>query len=361
MLYYLFEPFSDAWIGFNIFRYITFRAAMAAVLALLFSLFIGPIIIRALKKRQIGEEIRHDGPESHLSKRGTPSMGGIIILSGVLVGTLLFGRIGQQNMILVLVVTVGLGLIGFLDDWLKIVKKYPKGLVARYKLMGQILLGLIVGSVLYFYPEDPALKSSTMVPFLKDVNLNFGLLYIPVVVFLITGTSNSSNLTDGLDGLLTGLTAVAAAAFALLAYVSGHVDFSEYLNILYLEKAGELAVFCLALFGATLGYLWYNTYPAQVFMGDTGSLALGGAIATVAILIKKEIWLLLICGIWVIETLSVIIQVFVFKRTGKRVFRMAPIHHHFELKGWAEPKVVVRFWIIGILFALLSLATLKVR
>ena len=361
MLYYLFEPFSDAWIGFNIFRYITFRAAMAAVLALLFSLFIGPIIIRALKKRQIGEEIRHDGPESHLSKRGTPSMGGIIILSGVLVGTLLFGRIGQQNMILVLVVTVGLGLIGFLDDSLKIVKKYPKGLVARYKLIGQILLGLIVGSVLYFYPEDPALKSSTMVPFLKDVNLNFGLLYIPVVVFLITGTSNSSNLTDGLDGLLTGLTAVAAAAFALLAYVSGHVDFSEYLNILYLEKAGELAVFCLALFGATLGYLWYNTYPAQVFMGDTGSLALGGAIATVAILIKKEIWLLLICGIWVIETLSVIIQVFVFKRTGKRVFRMAPIHHHFELKGWAEPKVVVRFWIIGILFALLSLATLKVR
>jgi phospho-N-acetylmuramoyl-pentapeptide-transferase len=361
MLYYLFKPYSDAWIGFNIFRYITFRAAMAAVLALLFSLFIGPIIIRALKKRQIGEEIRHDGPQSHLNKRGTPSMGGIIILSGVLVATVLFGRIGQQNMILVLVVTVGLGLIGFLDDWLKIVKKYPKGLVGRYKLLGQIVLGLIVGSILYFYPEDPALKSSTMVPFLKNVNLNFGLCYIPVVVFLITGTSNSSNLTDGLDGLLTGLTAVAAAAFALLAYVSGHVAFSDYLNILYLEQAGELAVFCLALFGATLGYLWYNAYPAQVFMGDTGSLALGGAIATVAILIKKEIWLLLICGIWVIETLSVIIQVFVFKRTGKRVFRMAPIHHHFELKGWAEPKVVVRFWIIGILFALLSLATLKVR
>lgn len=361
MLYYLFEPFRDVWIGFNIFRYITFRAATAAVLALLFSLFIGPIIIQLLRAKQIGEQIRPEGPASHFSKRGTPSMGGIIILLGVLLPTLLLGRIGQQNMLLVLLVTVGLGLIGYLDDWLKIVKKYPKGLIGRYKMLGQILLGLIVGCLLFFFPNDATVKSVTMVPFLKNVNLEFGLFYIPIVVFLITGTSNASNLTDGLDGLLTGLTAIAAVAFGAMAYVTGHINFSDYLNILYLEQAGELAVFCAALFGATLGYLWYNTFPAQVFMGDTGSLALGGAIATVAILIKKEIWLLLICGIWVIETLSVIIQVFVYKRTGRRVFRMAPIHHHFELKGWAEPKVVVRFWIIGILFALLALTTFKVR
>jgi phospho-N-acetylmuramoyl-pentapeptide-transferase len=302
-----------------------------------------------------------DGPESHFSKRGTPSMGGIIILSGVLLPTLLLAKIGQQNILLVMIVTMGLGLLGFLDDWLKIVKKYPKGLIGRYKLLGQIILGLVVGCILYFLPEEPAIRSLTMVPFLKNIYLNFGLLYIPVVVFLITGFSNSSNLTDGLDGLLTGLTAIAAATFAVIAYVTGHLNFSHYLNILFIHDAGELAIFCSALFGATLGYLWYNTFPAQVFMGDTGSLALGGAIATVAILIKKEIWLLLICGIWVIETLSVIIQVFVFKRTGKRVFRMAPIHHHFELKGWAEPKVVIRFWIVGILFALVALATFKVR
>jgi phospho-N-acetylmuramoyl-pentapeptide-transferase len=288
-------------------------------------------------------------------------MGGIIILCGVLLPTLLLAKVGQQNVWLVTLVTLGLGLIGFLDDWLKIVKKYPKGLVGRYKLLGQIVLGLIVGCILFFYPEDEAIKSVTMVPFIKNLNLNFGLFYIPVVVFLITGTSNSSNLTDGLDGLLTGLTAIAAAAFAVIAYVTGHANFSEYLNILFIGNAGELAIFCSALFGATLGYLWYNTFPAQVFMGDTGSLALGGAVATVAILLKKEIWLLLICGVWVIETLSVIIQVAVFKRTGNRVFRMAPIHHHFELKGWAEPKVVVRFWIVGILFALIALATFKVR
>jgi phospho-N-acetylmuramoyl-pentapeptide-transferase len=361
MLYYLFEPISESWIGFNVFRYITFRAAMAAVVALLFSLFIGPIIIRLLKQNQIGEEIRHDGPESHFSKAGTPSMGGIIILSGVLLATLLLGKIGQQNMVLVLLVTVGLGAIGFLDDWLKIVKKYPKGLIGRYKLLGQILLGLIVGCVLYFFPVEPDIRTVTQVPFLKDVPLNYSLFFIPVVVFLITGTSNSSNLTDGLDGLLTGLTAIAAATFAVMAYVASHNTISGYLNIMHLKDAGELAVYCSALFGATLGYLWWNSFPAQVFMGDTGSLALGGAIATVAILIKMEIWLVLICGIWVIETLSVIIQVGVFKRTGKRVFRMAPIHHHFELKGWAEPKVVVRFWIVGILFALLALATFKLR
>ncbi len=361
MLYYLLEPYSDSWIGVNVIRYITFRSASAAVLALLISLFVGSWIIKKLQEMQIGEEIRIEGPESHMSKRGTPSMGGLIILISVIVPTLLFAKIGQTNILIVLLVTVVLGIIGFIDDWLKIIKKYPKGLIGRYKLLGQIVLGLIVGCVVYFFPEVPAERSSTTLPFFKNAELTFGLFYIPIIAFIITATSNSSNLTDGLDGLLTGLTAIAAAAFAAIAYVTGHAVFSDYLNILFLPQAGELAVFCAALFGAALGYLWFNSYPAQVFMGDTGSLALGGAIGAVAILAKKELLLLLICGVWVIESLSVIIQVFVFKRTGKRVFRMAPIHHHFELKGWPEPKVVVRFWIIGILLALLTLTTFKIR
>ena len=361
MLYYLLEPYSDTLIGVNVIRYITFRSASAAVLALLISLFVGSWIIKKLKEMQIGEEIRIEGPESHLSKRGTPSMGGVIILISVIIPTLLFAKIGQSNILIVLLVTVVLGIIGFIDDWLKIIKKYPKGLVGRYKLLGQIVLGLLVGCFIYFFPEVPAERSSTTLPFFKNYELHFGIFYIPIIAFIITAASNSSNLTDGLDGLLTGLTAIAAAAFAAIAYVTGHAVFSDYLNILFLPQAGELAVFCAALFGAALGYLWFNSYPAQVFMGDTGRLALGGAIGAVAILAKKELLLLLICGIWVIESLSVIIQVFVFKRTGKRVFRMAPIHHHFELKGWAEPKVVVRFWIVGILFALLTLTTFKIR
>jgi phospho-N-acetylmuramoyl-pentapeptide-transferase len=361
MLYYLLTPYSDRWIGFNLFRYITFRSASAAVLALIISLFVGSFIIRWLKKKQIGEQVRLDGPSSHLSKRGTPSMGGIIILVSVILPTLLFARIAETNVILVLLVTTVLGFVGFIDDWLKIVKKYPKGLIGRYKLLGQITLGLIVGCVVYFFPEIPAEKSSTTLPFFKNAQLQFGIFYIPIIAFIITATSNSSNLTDGLDGLLTGLTAVAAAAFGVIAYVSGHALFSDYLNILFLPSAGELSVFCAALFGAALGFLWFNSYPAQVFMGDTGSLALGGAIGMVAVLIKKELLLLLICGVWVLESLSVIMQVAYFKRTGRRIFRMAPIHHHFELKGWAEPKVVIRFWILGILFALLTLTTFKIR
>lgn len=361
MLYYLLAPLSDKWIGFNLFRYLTFRSAMAAITALGVSLLIGPFIINKLREKQIGEEIRSDGPASHLNKKGTPSMGGIIILTSVILPTLLFARIFTLNIFLVLLVTIVLGITGFADDWLKIVKKYPKGLIGRYKMFSQILLGLIIGCIIYFFPEIPAERSSTTLPFLKNYQLEFGIFYIAVIAFIITASSNSANLTDGLDGLLTGLIAIAAAGFGVIAYISGHINFSSYLNIIYLPNAGELAIFCAALFGASLGYLWFNSYPAQVFMGDTGSLALGGAIGAVAILVKKEILLLLICGIWVVETLSVIIQVFIFKRTGKRVFRMAPIHHHFELKGWAEPKVVVRFWIIGILLALLTLATFKIR
>jgi len=361
MLYYLFYPLREHHIFFNLFRYITFRAAMAAMLALLISLAIGPVIIRKLKQMQIGEQIRADGPQSHFNKRGTPSMGGIIILISVLVPTLLFARIGDTAIWLVVVATVWLALLGLLDDYLKIVKKLPKGLIGRYKLLGQILLGLFVGWLVYFFPIVEEARSSTTLPFFKDYELEFGIFYIAVVAFVITATSNGSNLTDGLDGLLIGLIAIAAVVFAGIAYVSGRVDFSDYLNIIYLPGAGELTVYCAAMLGASLGFLWYNAYPAQVFMGDTGALSLGGGIAAVAVLLKKELLLVLICGIFVVESLSVILQVFFFKRTGKRIFKMAPLHHHYELLGWAEPKVVIRFWIIGILLALLTLTTFKIR
>jgi phospho-N-acetylmuramoyl-pentapeptide-transferase len=361
MLYYLLAPLRDSFIAFNLFRYISFRAASSAVLALLISLLVGPYIIRKLREHQIGEQVRSDGPQSHLSKRGTPSMGGLIILISVILPTLLFAKIAETPVWLVMVATVWLALLGLLDDWLKIVKKYPKGLIGRYKLIGQIALGLFVGAIVYFFPVVESARSSTTLPFLKNYELEFGIFYIAVVAFVITATSNGSNLTDGLDGLLIGLSAIAAVAFGAIAYVSGRFDFSDYLNIIYLPGVGELSVYCAALFGASIGFLFWNCYPAQVFMGDTGALALGGGIATVAVLIKKELLILLICGIFVIESLSVIMQVFWFKRTGKRIFRMAPIHHHFELLGWAEPKVVVRFWIIGILLTLLSLTTFKIR
>lgn len=361
MLYYLLTPFKDDFIAFNLIKYISFRAASSAVLALLISLFIGPLIISRLQKLQLGEEIRSDGPESHLDKRGTPSMGGLIILISIVIPTLLFARIAETSVLLVLFVTISLGALGFLDDFLKIVKKLPKGLVGRYKLAGQIIIGLIVGCVIYYFPIVEEARSSTTLPFFKNYELEFRVFYIAAVALVITATSNGSNLTDGLDGLLIGLVAIAAVAFGLIAYVTGRVDFSDYLNIIYLPGAGELAIYCAAIFGASLGFLWWNSHPAQTFMGDTGSLALGGAIATVAILIKKELLLIIICGLFVVESLSVIVQVFVFKRTGKRVFKMAPIHHHFELLGWHETKVVTRFWIIGILLALLSLTTFKIR
>ncbi|HNY92495.1 MAG TPA: phospho-N-acetylmuramoyl-pentapeptide-transferase [bacterium] len=361
MLYYLLAPLKDSHIFFNLFRYISFRAAFAALLALALSLIIGPALIRKLREKQIGEEIRSDGPQTHLGKRGTPSMGGLLILVSTLVPTLLLAKIAETGVWVVMIVTLWLGMLGLLDDYLKIVKKMPKGLIGRYKLVGQIVIGLFVGLVVYYLPAVDAERSSTTIPFLKDFELEFGIFYIFMVAFVITAMSNGSNLTDGLDGLLIGLSAIGALAFGLIAYVTGRVDFSDYLNIIYLPEAGELAIFCAALFGASLGFLWYNAYPAQVFMGDTGALALGGAIGAVAVLVKKELLLLLICAIFVIESLSVIIQVTHFKRTGKRIFRMAPIHHHFELSGWAEPKVVVRFWIVGIILALLTLTTFKIR
>lgn len=361
MFYYLFYPLSKYVSGFNLFQYITFRAASAAITALLISFLLGPVVIRQLKKRQIGEEIREDGPQTHKAKAGTPTMGGIIILGAVIVPTLLWAKLDNIYVQLVLLATVWMGLVGFFDDYLKVVKKYPKGLIGRYKLAGQITLGTIIGAVVLISPEFEGFATLTTVPFFKNYEINWGLFYIPVVVLVITATSNSVNLTDGLDGLAIGLVGIAATAWAAISYISGRVDFSDYLNIIYLPGAGELTVYCAALVGASLGFLWYNAYPAQVFMGDTGALALGGALGTLALLTRKELLLIIIGGVFVAESLSVILQVWSFRHRGKRIFLMAPLHHHYELKGWPEPKVVIRFWIVGILLALLSLTTFKIR
>ncbi len=361
MLYYLFFPLREYISGFNLFRYITFRSAWAAITALLISFVVGPYIIRKLREHQIGEEIRSDGPPTHLKKAGTPTMGGLIILSALVIPTLLWAKVTNIYILLILFATLWMGIVGFIDDYLKVVKKYPKGLIARYKLAGQITLGLIVGSIIYFSPQFEGIATLSTVPFFKDYEINFGILYIPMVVFVITGFSNAVNLTDGLDGLAIGLVGISSLAWAAIAYISGRFDFSDYLNIIYLPGAGELTVFCAALVGAALGFLWYNSSPAQVFMGDTGALALGSALGALAILLKKELLLVIIGGVFVAEVISVIIQVTYYKRTKKRVFKMAPIHHHFELLGWPEQKVVVRFWIIGILLVLFSLSTFKIR
>jgi len=361
MFYYLLFPLRDTISGFNLFRYITFRAAWAAITALLISFVVGPYIIRKLKQHQIGEEIRKDGPQTHLVKAGTPTMGGLIVLAAVIIPTLLWAKIGNTYILLILLATLWMGIVGFIDDYLKTVVKLPKGLIAKYKLIGQLSLGAIIGCLLYFLPQFADIRTLSTVPFFKDYEIDFGIFYIPMVIFIITATSNAVNLTDGLDGLAIGLVGISALAWAAIAYVSGRIDFSDYLNIIYLEGTGELTVYCAALVGGTLGFLWFNAYPAQVFMGDTGALALGSALGTLAILLKKELLLPIIGGVFVAEVLSVIIQVLYYKWTKKRIFRMAPIHHHFELKGWPETKVVVRFWIIAILLVLFSLSTFKIR
>ena len=361
MLYHLLYPLRDLFFGFNLLGYITFRSASAAVTALIISLFIGPFIIRKIKEWNIGEEIRDDGPQSHLQKSGTPTMGGIIVLCSIIVPVMLFGRWDNLYLRLVTLSTIWMGFVGFIDDYLKVIRKYPKGLIARYKLLGQIVLGLIVGLMVTLASEYEGIHWYSSVPFFKNLMIYFGWFYIPMVIFVIAGTSNAVNLSDGLDGLAIGLVGIAALAWAGMSYVMGRVDFSGYLSQLYLDGAGELTVFCFALIGACLGFLWYNAHPAQIFMGDTGALALGGAMGTLAVLLKQELLLILVGGVFVIEILSVMIQVISYKLRGKRIFRMAPIHHHFELLGWSENKVVVRFWIVGILLALLSLGTFKVR
>lgn len=367
MLYLLLYPLRDQITWLNMLGYISFRSAAAAITALLITFFLGPVIIRALKRHHIGETIRAEGPGTHHVKAGTPTMGGLIIHLAVFVPTLLWGDLSNKYVLLVMFVTLWMGTIGFIDDYLKVVKKMKKGLVARYKLMGQVVIGLIVALFMYLYPSDPNLITSTSVPFIKHLMINFGIFYAPIIILYITGFSNAVNLTDGLDGLASGLMALAAFVLLSIAYLSGRVDFSQYLGILYLPTTGELTVFLATMVGALVGFLWFNSRPAEVFMGDTGSLAYGAALGTVAILLKKEVVFLLIGLVFVVEALSVVMQVGWFRHTkrrtgtGRRLFRMAPLHHHFEEKGWPETKVVIRFWILGILCALMSMATFKIR
>ena len=366
MFYHFIYPLREYFSALNIFQYITFRAAMAGMTSLLISFFIGPWIIRILKENQVGEIIRSDGPESHFTKKGTPTMGGLIILSSIIIPLLLWANLKNTYVQIILFVTLWMSGVGFIDDYLKVVKRYEKGLIAKYKLAGQIILGLLLGTYLYISPEFSEVDTLLSLPFFKNTYLDIGILYIPLAVLVITGTSNAVNLTDGLDGLAAGLMGIVAMSFAAISYVSGRVDFSEYLNIIYLKGAGELTVYCLAFAFAMLGFLWYNSKPAQVFMGDTGSLGMGGAIGGLAILLKKEILLFFLGGIFVAEAVSVLIQIGYFRYTrkktgtGMRVFKMAPLHHHYEVQGMPESKIVIRFWIIGILLALLSLSTFKI-
>lgn len=369
MLYYLFDYINNIYgpPGFDIFRFLTFRSALAAITGLFLAFYLGPRVIKMLQKHQIGEAKKEVGPKFHWSKAGTPTMGGLIIIASVLIPVLLWADVKSVYIILITVGTLWLSGVGFIDDYLKVVKKYPNGLIARYKLLGQVLIGLIVGTVIYLSPVFDGVNTLTTVPFLKNVNLDLSVFYIPAVIFIVTATSNAVNLTDGLDGLAVGVIAIVMIALALLSYVSGNAIFARYLNILYLPGSGELTVFVSALVGASLGFLWYNCYPAQVFMGDTGSLALGGAFGILAVLIKKELFIPILGGVFFMETLSVIMQRLYFKYTkkkygeGKRIFKMAPIHHHFEMKGWAEPKIVVRFYIIAIIMAIVSLVSFKIR
>jgi phospho-N-acetylmuramoyl-pentapeptide-transferase len=345
----------------NVFRYITFRSAYAAVTALLISLVLGPVMIRWLRRVKLGQRVRLDGPQTHLGKEGTPTMGGLLILAAIVVPCLLWGNFHSRQLWIALLATVSLGAIGFLDDWLRVVKNLPKGLLGRYKMAGQVFIGVVVGLLIIYFPEPGLSPTVTHVPFIKFRYLDFAWGFVPFVVLVIAGASNAVNLTDGLDGLASGLVAIAALAFAGMCYLSGHHKFSAYLNLDYLAYSGELTVFCAAVLGASLGFLWYNGPPAKVFMGDTGSLALGGALGVVSVLIKREFWLVLVGGVFVAEALSVMIQVTSFKLTGRRVFRMAPLHHHFELMGWAESRVVLRFYIVAALLALLSLSTFKLQ
>jgi phospho-N-acetylmuramoyl-pentapeptide-transferase len=418
MLYYLFQYLeSFNFPGARLFTFISFRSAAAVITSLIISLLIGKRIIQYLQKKQVGEVVRNLGLEGQYKKEGTPSMGGIIILASIIIPTLLFGKLGNVYIILMLITTVWLGLIGFLDDYIKIFRKNKEGLAGRFKIAGQIVLGIIVGLTLFFSNEvriiekvnvanltlkerrefiDPSVKipekgeitmerksTKTTIPFVKNNEFDYAwivsfineevrrpftwIVFVIIVIFIVTAVSNGANLTDGLDGLATGVSAIIGTALAILAYVSSNIIYAKYLQIMYIPGSEELVVYASAFIGATIGFLWYNSYPAQVFMGDTGSLALGGIIAVFAIIIRKELLIPLLCGIFLVENLSVMIQVSWFKRTrskygvGRRIFLMAPLHHHFQKKGFPEPKIVIRFWIVAILLAVISIVTLKIR
>jgi phospho-N-acetylmuramoyl-pentapeptide-transferase len=351
---------SQYYSGFNVFGYLTLRSILAALTALAISLMIGPRMIRWLAEYQVGQRVRSDGPQTHLSKAGTPTMGGALILAAIVAATLLWADLANRFVWVVLLVTVAFGLVGFWDDYLKLVVGDSRGLIARYKYFWQSVAGLGAAVALFYTAQTPA-ETTLYVPFFKNVLFPLGVLFIPLTYFVIVGTSNAVNLTDGLDGLAIMPAVLVAGALGVFAYASGNAVFSNYLGIPNIAGAGEVLVICAAIFGAGLGFLWFNTYPAQVFMGDIGALALGAALGVIAVIVRQELVLVVMGGIFVLETVSVILQVASFKLRGKRIFRMAPIHHHYELKGWAEPKVIVRFWIITVILVLIGLSTLKLR
>ena len=346
--------------GFNVFTYLTLRAILSTLTALLIALIIGPKMIRWLQNMQIGQTVRTDGPQTHLAKSGTPTMGGLLILAAIVVSVLLWADLSNRYVWVTLFVVTTFGLIGFVDDYRKVIRKDPKGLIARWKYFWQSVIAIAVAWYLYASQQNPA-ETALLVPFFKEVMPQMGLFFLFSTYFVIVGTSNAVNLTDGLDGLAIVPTILVAGAFAIFAYTTGNVNFSAYLNIPHIPLTSELVIVCTAIVGAGLGFLWFNTYPAQVFMGDVGSLALGGTLGILAVLVRQEIVLVIMGGVFVAETLSVILQVGSFKLRGQRIFRMAPIHHHYELKGWPEPRVIVRFWIITMMLVLIALATLKVR
>jgi phospho-N-acetylmuramoyl-pentapeptide-transferase len=368
MLYHLLPGLTNVHGVFNVFTYISFRAAGAVVTSLVIAFAFGPVVIRQLTRANVGQVVREIGPENHLEKSGTPTMGGLIIIAAATISTLVWARLDNWYIILALVALLWMGAIGFLDDYLKVVQGKTRGLVARYKMIGQWTFGLGLGAFLIWQPISAHPTTWTSVPFFSDFAAAFTVpAFVGFTAFVVSGSSNAVNLTDGLDGLAAGLTAISATTLGVFAYIAGRTDMSRYLGFFYLEGAGELTIFAVALAGAAIGFLWFNSHPAEVFMGDTGSLALGGALGVMAILLKAEFLLVIVGGVFVLETLSVIVQRGWFKYTkrrfgeGRRVFRMAPVHHHFEKLGWSEPKIVIRFWIIGVLFAMLAISTLKIR
>ncbi|MDX1319363.1 MAG: phospho-N-acetylmuramoyl-pentapeptide-transferase [Oceanospirillum sp.] len=360
MLLILADWLSHYYSAFSVFNYLTLRAILGVLTALALSLFLGPWMIRKLVSAQIGQAVRDDGPQSHLSKNGTPTMGGALIISSIAISTLLWGDLSNRYVWVVLVVTLMFGAVGWVDDYRKVVEKNSRGLPAKWKYFWQSVAGL--GAAIFLFQTAPtAAETSLILPFLKDFSWEMGIFFVVLTYFVIVGTSNAVNLTDGLDGLAILPTVMVASALGVFAYASGNTEFSTYLKIPYIAGSGELLVFCATIAGAGLGFLWFNTYPAQVFMGDVGALALGAALGVVAVIVRQEIVLFIMGGVFVMETVSVILQVASFKLTGRRIFRMAPIHHHFELKGWPEPRVIVRFWIITVVLVLIGLATLKLR
>ncbi|MBL1320311.1 MAG: phospho-N-acetylmuramoyl-pentapeptide-transferase [Methylophaga sp.] len=360
MLLMLSEYLSQFHSGFAVFQYLTLRSILGVMTALGIALIVGPTMIRHLSFKQIGQVVRDDGPESHLSKAGTPTMGGALILVAIAISTLLWADLSNKYIWVVLVVTLGFGVIGFVDDYIKLVRQDPNGLKSRYKYFWQSVVGAGTAVFLFMAATMPA-ETELIIPFFKNIVIPMGAWYMLLTYLVIVGTSNAVNLTDGLDGLAIMPTVMVAGALGLFSYLTGHSEFARYLSIPYISGAGELTVFCAAMVGAGLGFLWFNTYPAQVFMGDIGALALGAALGTVAVLVRQELVLLIMGGVFVVETLSVVLQVGSYKLRGKRVFLMAPIHHHYELKGWPEPRIIVRFWIITVFLVLVGLASLKIR